>query len=171
MKRKITFSLSTSSIERAVQELRDLKEELRYKNSLFVQRLAEAGLVVVNSTKFSEGTSDFYDLRSYVFIDESGANTRATLVLSGKDVAFIEFGAGVHYNGQGGSSPNPFGQKLGMTIGSYGLGHGLEDHWFYFDEDLGRYRFSYGTRAAMPMAKADEDIRMRYLEIAKEVFG
>lgn len=171
MRRKITFSLSTESINNALRELGEYKEELRYKNSIFVQRLAEAGLKVIEANKYSEGDADFSSLHSYVWIDEGETTTKATLVLTGKDVAFIEFGAGVHYNGSGGSSPHPQGQRLGLTIGSYGKGHGLEDSWVYYDSEQARYKTTHGTKAVMPLAKADEDIRKRYLEIAKEVFG
>lgn len=171
MKRKITFSLSSESIREAIHKIEEYKEELKFKSSVFVQRLAEEGLKVIEANKYSEGDADFNGLHSYVWVDESGSTTKATLVLAGKDVAFIEFGAGVHYNGNGGSSPHPQGQKLGMTIGSYGKGHGLEDSWVYYDSEQARFRVSYGTRAAMPMAKADEAIRKKYLDIAKEVFG
>lgn len=37
---------------------------------------------------------------------------------------FIEFGAGIHYNGSAGSSPHPKGNEFGYTIGSYGKGLG-----------------------------------------------
>lgn len=165
MNRKISLNLSVGSVEAAITELKRLKEEIRFKNSIFVQKLAEAGLVVATDTERVSG-----DAPTVVYKD-NGSVTRATLVLSGKGVAFVEFGAGVHYNGAGGSSPNPHGQRLGMTIGSYGKGQGLNDYWFYYDEEQDKVRKSYGTKATMPLAKADEAMRRRFYDIAKEVFG
>ena len=37
-----------------------------------------------------------------------------------------EFGSGVYHNGSVGTSPNPYGDDLGLTIGSYGKGHGKQ---------------------------------------------
>lgn len=169
MGRKIKLRLSTQSVEDAIRQLEEYKVSLRFKVSLFVQKLAELGIQTIESNKYSYGDSDFNDLRSYVWLDEMGDTVKATLILSGKDVAFIEFGAGVHYNG--GGSPNPLGQQLGMTIGSYGLGNGLNDSWVYHDDETNQFVTSYGTKAAMPMYQADQEIRNNFLSVAKEVFN
>ena len=90
-------------------------------------------------------------------------------MLHGEKVAFIEFGAGIHYNTPAGQSPNPFGQQLGFTIGSYGLGLGANDSWRY--QDLaGNWKTSQGTKAQMPMAKADQAIRDAFEQTIEEVF-
>ena len=167
----ISMNLSTVSIAKAMRDIYRYKQELKRKTSLFVQKLADLGIETIDKHKYSSGDADFNDLHSYVWLEERGHSTKATLVLSGKDVAFIEFGAGVHYNGAGGSSPNPYGLPLGMIIGSYGQGHGLEDSWFYYDEELGRFKTSHGTQAAMPMYYADREIHSKFLSVAKEVFG
>lgn len=171
MSKKIRLSLSTNSIKNAIAEIEEFKQELKFKVSVFVQRLAAEGLTVVNANKQNfQGDSDGSDLDAFVRMTYTDNSATATLVLSGKDVAFIEFGAGVHYNTPAGTSPNPLGQELGMTIGSYGQGKGANDSWVYYDEDRGKYKTSYGTKAAMPLYKADEAIRNKFLDIAKEVF-
>lgn len=171
MSKTIQLSLSTESIEKAIKEIREYRETLRFKNNIFVQRLAELGLKIVEANKYTEGDSDSDGLVSErVVVEESENRVKATLILHGKDVAFIEFGAGVHYNGAVGSSPNPFGTKLGMTIGSYGKGLGKNDKWVYMDEESGLYIVTHGTKAAQPMAKADEKIRNDFINIAREVF-
>ena len=167
----IKLNLSTDSIAKAMRDIYLYKQELKRKTSLFVQRLADLGITTIDKHKYSSGDSDFNSLRSYVWLEERGNSTKATLVLSGTDVAFIEFGAGVHYNGAGGTSPNPYGLPLGMVIGSYGQGHGLEDSWVYYDEDTARFRVSHGTEAAMPMYYADREIHNKFLAVAKEVFS
>ena len=94
----------------------------------------------------------------------------ATLIVSGKDLLFIEFGAGVHYNGAVGSSPHPLGASKGYTIGSYGKGNGSKDAWYYYS-DTGEVVKSHGTQATMPVYKAGVEMRQQMLKIAKEVFS
>ena len=93
----------------------------------------------------------------------------STIRLVGDDVAFVEFGAGIHFNGHPNSSPNPYGVKLGYTIGSYGLGQGLNEYWFY--KDGGEWKVSEGTEATMPLFHASEAIKQEYLDVARKVFG
>lgn len=173
MSKTIRMTLGVDSINKAIEELELYRARLKQKTSLFCQRLAEIGLTTIEAHKYSEyvSSADYNDLRSYVWLEESGSSATATLVLNGKDVAFIEFGTGVHYNGPVGGSPNPFGQQFGMTIGSYGKGKGAQDSWVYFDEELHRFHKTNGIKAAQPMAYADEEIRKRFLSVAKEVFG
>lgn len=166
------MSLSKDSIQNAINELETYKNSLQFKTSIYAQRLAEEGLKVIEARKNTyRGDADGNDLQTYVWLDYSGSTTTATLVLSGKDVAFIEFGAGIHYNTSVGSSLHPKGQELGMTIGSYGKGQGANDSWVYYDEELARFKTSHGTRAAMPMQGADDAIKAKFFAIAKEVFG
>lgn len=169
---RIKMRLSTASISEAVKKLREEKEEIKLKTSLFVQRLAEVGLQTVNTTPLGEGDSNPY-INSYVWMSYDGKKTTATLVIAGEDVAFIEFGAGVYYNGSTGSSPDPRGQELNppMVIGSYGMGQGQYESWRYYDKTLGRYRSSHGTKAAMPMYKAEQEIMRKFRAVAQEVFG
>ena len=171
MSLNLKIKLSTSSINEAIRQLKAYKQEISLKTSIFVQRLAEIGIKTIDNHKYSRGDSNFNDLNTYVWLEESDTKAKATLVLAGKDVAFIEFGAGVSYNGEGGTSPNPYGQSLGMIIGSYGKGHGLEDYWFYFDEDKQKWVMSKGTEAAMPMYYADREIVSQVINVAQEVFG
>lgn len=166
MSKTIKVNLSTSSIEKAIREIEDYKEDLKFKVSIFVQKLAEIGIETIDANKYSIGSSDFSDLHPYYVHVEPN---KVTLVLSGKDVAFIEFGAGVYYNTPVGTSPNPLGQKLGLTIGSYGLGKGRYNLWFYKNES-GEIVSTHGTKAAMPMSKAEEEIIKRFVSVAKEVF-
>lgn len=169
--RRIKIELSSESIKHAIEEVHLIKEEVLFKTSIFVQRLAEIGLRVIEENKYSHGDSDFNDLHAHMVIHNEGSRARATLALIGKDVLFIEFGAGVHYNGSVGTSPSPFGEEFGYTIGSYGLGKGANDSWIYFDDETQKFRISHGTEAALPMTRADLAIVTSVLDIAHEVFG
>jgi len=166
----IKMDLSVSSINQAIEELRRYREQFKFKMATFVARMAEIGLQTVEANKSGTGDSDFAGLNSYILLDGDGSVAKATLVLEGKDVAFIEFGAGVHYNGDGLSSPHPWGQAYGMLIGSYGDGHGLDNFWFYKKDGESKWTKSHGTQAAMPMYLAYEDMKNQFMAVAKEVF-
>lgn len=90
------------------------------------------------------------------------------VVAKGEEAVFIEFGAGVYYNGSAGSSPRPGGGELGLTIGSYGLGKGKQNAWAYTDE-TGTKIITRGTPARMPMYKSMAKVAENIYTIAREV--
>lgn len=172
--------LSEKSIRDAVADIERYKTEFIEKNREFLRKLVEAGIEVVHNNlsayQYStDGTGDGDSIpptakRPYVRMGVNDGIMIATLTLQGKDVMFVEFGAGVHFNGGVAvGSPNPKGVELGYTIGSYGMGQGKYDHWYY--ERNGEEHISYGTRAMMPMYQADMKIRTKFVDIAKKVFG
>ena len=170
---KITINaLSAKSLNDAAKQVERLKKQYIAKNKTFVKELAKSGIVEARNHLVGYGDSeppDFYTDNPYA-TGNNGTYAESTLRLQGEDVAFVEFGAGVHYNGHPNSSPNPLGVKIGYTIGSYGWHQGLEDHWWHEDEN-GVTVISYGTEATMPLFHASEHIKQEYKRIAKEVFG
>ena len=170
MAKTIKMNLSASSINDAIKELERYKQSLISKNDLFVQRLAEVGIPVINANiAAAQGDSD-KNHNTYIKLNSFGSYSRAVLVVEGTDLLMIEFGAGIHYNTPAGTSPHPKGQELGYTIGSYGKGHGAEDYWYYQAESGETVR-SYGTESTMPVYKASVEIRQKIRQIAKEVFS
>lgn len=166
----IEFSLSKGNIEKATKELQSYIDSITDKNALFVQKIAESGIPVIDSKMNSViGDSDTNHF-THVEVNSYEGYSEAKLIVEGKDLLFIEFGSGIHYNGAAGSSPHPKGSELGYTIGSYGEGHGKEDSWIY-ESDTGEWIRTYGTQAAMPVYSATLEMRNRVLEIAKEVYG
>jgi hypothetical protein len=167
----ITFKLSEHSIENAIKQVEQYKNSLIHrKNKQFLELLVKEGLEVIESTMSNvEGDSDTTHSVKVRYTADGNAR-ECKITLTGKDVAFIEFGAGVHYNTPVGSSPNPHGEKLGFTIGSYGFGNGKRDSWFYYDENKVPHR-SYGTKAAMPMYKAEMEMLKKINKVAREVYG
>lgn len=169
-KRTISFGLSRDSVQRAIKELEEYKQSIIDKNALFVQRLAEIGIPVIDQNiSAASGDSD-KSHNTYIKVNSYQDYSQATLVTEGRDLFFIEFGSGIHYNGAAGSSPHPKGTELGYTIGSYGKGLGKNDYWYY-QADTGESVKSYGTESTMPVYKASVDIQNRIVDIAKEVFG
>lgn len=175
-RRKITVSLSTTDIDRAIKELADYKQEILRKTDLLRERVAErlaeeakkgfAG-AVVDDVILKDGTH----APKYAQVDVS-VNTRGAVtvvVASGEDAVWVEFGAGVYHNGSAGSSPHPHGAELGFTIGGFGKGNGKRQTWGYYEE--GELKLTHGTPANMPMTRAVTTVCNEIAQIAKEVFG
>ena len=172
-KKVIRFGLNTKDINRAIRELQEFKQDFLEKVDTYRKRIAEE-IAVNASLNFANSVMDDVIQGSprrpdvQVTVDERGGIS--VVVANGEDAVWCEFGAGVYHNGSVGSSPNPFGTDLGLTIGSYGKGHGKQSAWGYYDED-GNLVITRGTPASMPMYNAVQEVARKSVEIAREVFG
>ena len=88
------------------------------------------------------------------------------VIASGEEAVFIEYGAGVYYNGAAGDSPHPWGIQQGYGIGTYGKGKGVRNAWNITKDVVTR-----GTPAAMPMYRGAEEAIRTIGELVREVFG
>lgn len=173
-KQTISVELSEEGVEKALRELSQYKQKVLDKENLLRQKVADFlasesqsgfnGAIVDDLTGKSGGTR--YG-NVDVSIDDRGNVT--VVVANGEDAVWIEFGAGVHYNGAVGSSPNPYGAELGFTIGGYGKGNGRKEKWGFYEK--GELKITRGTPAIMPMARAVTSLCNEFPRIAKEVFG
>lgn len=172
MSKVIKIGLSTKDINRAIRELNKYKIELEKKTKECEKRIAEAlkkeielnfNSAVVDDT-IRGGTR-----QAQVVVNVDDMGTMTVVVANGEDAVFCEFGAGVYHNGSVGSSPNPYGNELGLTIGSYGKGKGKQQAWGYYDEN-NELVITRGTPASMPMYHAIQTITLKAIEIAREVF-
>lgn len=170
-KRVISFGLTEQDLDRAIKELADYKKELIRKVEIFRQKVAERlaeeaqdgfNFAIVDDVI---GDQRMADVR--VTIDNRGSVT--VVIANGEDAVWVEFGAGVFYNGPAGSSPHPHGKELGMTIGDYGKKNGRKNVWGFYEN--GVLRKSRGAPAKMPMARAVTTVCADIQSIAKEVFG
>lgn len=182
---RINISLTTKgSLQNAIKQLEQYRDKIDNKADIFIERLALLGVPVIREKFASADTDDFdFDRSHYTHIqlESFGDHHKATLVVEGRNLFFVEFGAGIHFNG--GGSPNPSvvqdvpggtlyhagGAELGYTIGSYGKHQGLKDFWFYYD-DQGGSQMSHGTKASMPMYSAEMEIISKIQQLAREVF-
>lgn len=170
-KRTIKIDLFDSkSLQSAIKQIQQYRDDLPRKCELFVRRLAEVGIPVIDQNISAAAGDSDKNHNTYIKLNSFGSYSQATLVCEGKDLLFIEFGAGIHYNGNAGGSPHPKGEELGYTIGSYGKGQGKNDFWFYY-ADSGEAVMSHGTESTMPVYKSGIEIRRQVLKIAREVFG
>lgn len=171
MAKKIKFSLNEASIDNAIKELEAYKRSVEEKTERLRIRVAE---IIANDAQAGFNSSGVDDdlregMRPAAVSVSYRDNGDVTIVLAeGTDAVWVEFGAGVHYNGPVGQSPNPLGRGLGLTIGSYGKGHGARHVWGY--KENGELVLTHGTPATMPMYKAVQAVCNNIDEIAKEVF-
>lgn len=176
----INISLSGKSVNEAIRQLQQYKNWLIKKTSLLVKELAEVGIPVIdenmakaNYTYDENGVRSGSDTSHRTYVEMSGSQSgtaTAKLIVEGKELLFIEFGAGVYYNGEAGNSPHPKGVVNGMIIGSYGEGHGVQKVWGYYDDDENLV-LTHGVEAQMPVYKADMEIIQKYVEVARRVFS
>lgn len=172
----ISVKLSTKSISQAIKELDKYKRDFLEKVEKYRKRLAEEIANDASSRFASSGVDDLLKggTRSANVSVTVQHNGNISLVIAdGEDAVWCEFGAGVYYNGGVGSSPNPYGSELGMTIGGYGKGHGKQQVWGYYETpgDPTTLVLTHGTEATMPMYNAVQSIVPKAVSIAREVFG
>ena len=171
-KKVITFGLNPNEISKAIRELKQFQLDFKKKVDAYRKRVAEeieaSASLNFNSSVVDDrirGGTRAPDVT--VNVDERGSIS--VVVANGEDAVWCEFGAGVYHNGSAGSSPHPTGSNLGLTIGSYGKGHGKQAAWGYYED--GELVITRGTPASMPMYNAAQEVTKRAIEIAREVWG
>lgn len=175
MSTTITINIfDPASVDRAVREIRAYSDRVQRKTEELRERVANLIANDARTAFASAMASD--DLREGatpgnvdVSVRSDGDNV-TVIVADGKDAVFMEFGAGVYYNGAVGSSPHPLGTSLGMTIGSYGKGLGKRAVWGYLGDD-GELHLTHGAPASMPLYNAVQSVARDIVNIAREVFA
>jgi hypothetical protein len=158
LKLKVNLN-SRNSIEKVIRELERYENWIVEKTNLLTEKLAVLGGMEA-TVRFSQaeytGTND-----AQVTVEPITNGWKITA--RGGSVFFIEFGAGVYYNG---TEPYPEPRPSGVVgIGEYGKGHGKQDCWWYGDS-----QYTHGTPAAMPMYHATRAMEREINRIAAEVF-
>lgn len=178
MPRTISMKLTKESIDKAVKQLQEYQKWVNKKTYKLVDELTKVGIPVIEDNiqkatytydgKIRSGSDTEHT--THVNISGNGNSIVANLIVNGEEIMFIEFGAGVYYNGSAGASPHPKGSANGMVIGSYGKGHGVKKVWGYYD-DNGELILTHGVKATMPVYKAEMAIIEEYVNVARRVFG
>ena len=180
--RTITFTLDSSSIAKAIREVRDYAQEVEDNTKRLREMVAEriawsasngfrTAMVgdivgVISGGKMYRAESPPSDVS--VTVTHNG--NVSVIFADGKEAVFIEYGAGVYNNGAAGTSPHPWGAQFGYFIGSYGKGHGQRKVWGYRD-GAGNIVLTRGTPAAMPMFRGMTEAISVIDDLAREVFG
>ena len=160
---KITIDpFDPKSIQKAIDQLEQYKNDFLAKERIFVKRLAEIG-VSVASTGFA--TAD-YDGENDVQVTMTHSGTTATVIAYGETVGFIEFGTGVKF---------PEWDNTGMEYtppkhGTYGKGYGARPKGWFFKQGEGAAQHTYGNHPAEAMRTARDVMIERVTQIAREVW-
>lgn len=135
MGKTIKCTLSQKSIRNAINELKAYQKDLQRKNELFVKRLCEEGLQVIQTTMESIPDEEKGSYYTEIIYNKNGDITGASVRLSGDKVLFIEFSAGITYGSN--NYPLPSGSEYG--VGTYpGQTHAFSPYgWWYTDERSG----------------------------------
>lgn len=164
MKKQIRISLDVSSIDNALREIEAYKKFIAEKTQELTRRLAEIGLeqaTVLFSGAMYDGTND-------VECEIESTERGYRIIARGEAVCFIEFGAGVFYNGE---EAYPASRPPGVVgIGQYGQGKGKRKGWYYLDAS-GERQFTRGNPPAAAMFNASEKIKNDVLRVCREVFA
>ena len=163
-KRVISIRLNSSSIASAISEMKAYKRWVAEKTQELAKRLADIGCAEAK-VRFSGAE---YSGQNDAEVSVEAIDNGFRIVAQGRSVFFIEFGAGVYYNG---SEPYPEPRPDGVVgIGEYGQGKGKQKAWGFYD-DSGALVITHGTPAAMPMLHASRTMRQEIERIAREVFS
>ena len=166
----IRVKLDRKSINDAIREIHEYRDDVIKKADLIRQRVAEELEEDVRNG-FNGANGEFIIHEGYQVpsVDVSVSQTGETtlIIANGIEAVFIEFGAGVYYNPSGTPHVRPKGI---VKIGEYGNGYGKRQVWGYYDE-VGELKLTHGTPASMPMYNAIQRIVPKIVQIAKDVFG
>ena len=171
-RKTIRFNLFDGSISNAIRELENYKNKITQQSEQLRDKVAER-LAIESQKGFTgamisdivNGTSKYANVT--VAVEKTGTTT--LVIAKGGDAVWVEFGAGVYYNGSVGSSPHPKGTELGFTIGGYGYGQGKKNTWGFYED--GKLLLTRGAPAKMPMYNALKNACDEINIIAREVFG
>lgn len=169
---QIDMDLSPASIDSAIEQLKQYKRDLEMGAEMLQRRMA-AGIAREAQTTFDASVSDDLLLGPEyggVTVKDTHSRAESIVTATGKQVAFMEFGAGVFHNGSVGSSPHPLGAQLGMTIGSYGDGNGKKSVWGFRDGN-NKLVLTHGVPASMPLYNAYRANKDRLVDMAKGVMS
>ena len=179
MSTKIKISLSTSSIQSAINEIKRYKSDLQSKCELFVKELAQCGIQVAQTNVGSFGKyitftvnieQNTYGCKAIMIATNTGIIKSEWKTKDGVKSADIspllmcEFGSGL-------KAENPK-HIAGVGTGTFPNQTHAEDPngWWYMDLQ-GKWHHSFGITPKMPMYKASLEITSNIIKTARTVFG
>lgn len=163
--RQMYVDLSAESIDKAISEVKRVEKIMKEKANILAKKLADIGLQEASVRFATAAYSGVNDVQVRIVPTAKGY----AVIAEGEAVCFIEFGAGVYYNG---AEPYPDGDRPAgiVGIGEFGQGKGKQSAWGYYD-DTGNLVITRGTPAAMPLWYAKEEIVKQVEKVVKEVLS
>ena len=172
MSKVIRCKLDSASIGQAIKELQDYRKGLEDKIRQLVESLAKEGVEVAKAYAMAaQGDSEKPSDPVYT-INPNGDIVTAQISITGDDILFIEFGAGIYYNN---GNNHPKAAELGYGVGTYPSEHppnrAINPGYWWYKTDKSKSNFSLGTEATMPMYHAAENARNTAIKKAIEIFS
>lgn len=178
MPKTITMTLSQSSIQNAIKELRQYQSDLNRKCEIFCQKLAKIGIQTAK-----ENTGNFGKYISFTYeVKDRTKGCKAVMVATNTGIIHSEWMTkdGVKYAdvspilmcefGSGLKAENPKGIP-GVGTGTFpGQSHAEDPNGWYWMDLGGEWHHSYGVTPKMPMYHASIDMILNIQKIAREVF-
>ena len=177
-KRVFESDLSVEGIKNLKMQLQSYKEDvLNKKCKELVSNLIDKGYEVAKSSisQSPVGRQVYLNIESREWrtgVEMLLVATGSIHEVPGREpfnvMLAVEFGSGIYYN----QSVNPNADKYGYGPGTYpGQVHAFEDGWYYWDERSGKWRFTHGIKATMPMYNASVKIREEFESEIRRVFS
>lgn len=158
-------ALDGKSIDKAIKQVNQYKREVMAKEKLLLQKLSEYGVNRVNiHYSWFQYDGDFSGIEAKPIVGKN----KAIIQAKGQEIAFIEFGTGVYYNGAE-SYPLPRPEGI-VGIGQYGKGRGNNPRGWYFTSSHGTSQYTKGNPPAMAFYKTTNELAEILTDIAREVF-
>lgn len=171
--RTIEFELTEKSIDGAIRKLdlyiKDLQAKTSQLAGILAQRVEEYAAYELSKHQWTGET--LASLRSVHHADSYSAR-----VIVGGAAVWLEFGTGVVANAcSPGTIVHPQhlldGETLISGIGMYGFRHGSDPNGWWYKDETGQSRHTYGIPATMFMWNATETTRRELAELARGVYA
>lgn len=170
MKVKIN-ALSMTSVYDALFDLEKFRKKLEKLATELPKALAAYGMVGA-STRFEAGVYDILLSGSWstpnIWVSAEPIENGWRVVANGEEVCFVEFGAGVWYNGNNSSYLGRRPQGI-VGIGQFGKKQGQRDFWVF--EEGNERIFTNGTPANNALYYTGQEIRRRIEEEARRILN
>lgn len=166
--------LDPESCKNAVAELQEIKREWKSKADEAAKEVCrEIGQQIIANLEMIPFTDDVKNVKTHEVIqkrepmgvwDLRKSGNGWSVTIKGKDIVFVEFGAGAYYN-HGNENPLAEGVEFETDIGTYGRGQGLNKYWF-----VAHNLISCGTPMYMPIYRAILAVKPEIPTIVRKVF-
>lgn len=171
--KKITVNiLDPKSVEKAIKQLNDYKQEVETKTTALAQKLTELGAEIVRMKIVEMGAYYSGELLSGVGGYFSPTLNAGFIRVTSDHVAFVEFGTGV----VGQANPHKNAEYMALASWGYVTGSKIfttkdgKTGWVYPTDD-GGFRFTEGMPSRPFMYETALELERQYMQIAKEVFA
>lgn len=168
MGKVITFSLDSSSVGMAVNEMEQYIDEVRKMLRELAERLATEGVSIASMQVASMGAVDTGELQSSFvgFYDEHShvGVLRANCLYA----VFVEYGTGIV--GAYGPKHPPFDPEIDASWQHDASGHG-ENGWYYIDDKDGKRHWTRGMPSRPFFYETYKELQVLAKSLAAEIFN